>query len=624
MKNMSKIIKFTLLGFIFITNSINAELYSIESAQSQWSMSVDSEILSVSPVLQKMMSSGFRESINKRISLTYSKQNIIIFLSFLNKIHNKLESELLEEINSIQDPNILRDLFLMSDFFQVAQLKELLYKSLAKILCSQSILDAFKQNPEAFAPNQFLPSNFDQQLANKIKAQIALFSNFEIPGHRHKIIDAKIENNFLIVLLDDHAYRICKINDDSSLQPLIVEIPSHRISATEISEGFLIAKLENDTFRIWKINDDLSLQRIIIETAGHQIIYATIKNGFLIATLEDDTCRIWKINGDLSLQPIMVEIAGHQIIYTNFENGFLITTLEDYTCRIWKINDDYSVQPIIIEAEGHRIMYVKIEDGFLIAGLDNNTYKIWKINDDTSLQPIIIETDGHRIMYVKIEDGFLIAHLENETYKIWKIHDDYSLQPIVALGHRIKQPRIKDKVLIAELDDTPRIWKINDNSILQPIMVEIPGHQIKYARFENGFLITTLEDYYTEKIWKINDDLSLQPVMLDVDKHHIRKTIICNQLLITQLDDYTYKIFTDIIPKQNLTSQQMLFIKSCMQEPIYLESNPEFKTIFDSLTPKIKQVLLKKKFVRPSIIMRPIPALEMRSDLKRTKPLFSK
>ncbi|HBS47764.1 TPA: hypothetical protein DEO28_01985 [Candidatus Dependentiae bacterium] len=624
MKNMSKIIKFTLLGFIFITNSINAELYSIESAQSQWSMSVDSEILSVSPVLQKMMSSGFRESINKRISLTYSKQNIIIFLSFLNKIHNKLESELLEEINSIQDPNILRDLFLMSDFFQVAQLKELLYKSLAKILCSQSILDAFKQNPEAFAPNQFLPSNFDQQLANKIKAQIALFSNFEIPGHRHKIIDAKIENNFLIVLLDDHAYRICKINDDSSLQPLIVEIPSHRISATEISEGFLIAKLENDTFRIWKINDDLSLQRIIIETAGHQIIYATIKNGFLIATLEDDTCRIWKINGDLSLQPIMVEIAGHQIIYTNFENGFLITTLEDYTCRIWKINDDYSVQPIIIEAEGHRIMYVKIEDGFLIAGLDNNTYKIWKINDDTSLQPIIIETDGHQIIRATIEDGFLIAHLENETYKIWKIHDDYSLQPIVALGHRIKQPRIKDKVLIAELDDTPRIWKINDNSILQPIMVEIPGHQIKYARFENGFLITTLEDYYTEKIWKINDDLSLQPVMLDVDKHHIRKTIICNQLLITQLDDYTYKIFTDIIPKQNLTSQQMLFIKSCMQEPIYLESNPEFKTIFDSLTPKIKQVLLKKKFVRPSIIMRPIPALEMRSDLKRTKPLFSK
>ncbi|KKP52999.1 MAG: hypothetical protein UR43_C0008G0081 [candidate division TM6 bacterium GW2011_GWF2_33_332] len=240
------------------------------------------------------------------------------------------------------------------------------------------------------------------------------------------------------------------------------------------------------------------------------------------------------------------------------------------------------------------------------------------------MQPIIIETDGHQIIRATIEDGFLIAHLENETYKIWKIHDDYSLQPIVALGHRIKQPRIKDKVLIAELDDTPRIWKINDNSILQPIMVEIPGHQIKYARFENGFLITTLEDYYTEKIWKINDDLSLQPVMLDVDKHHIRKTIICNQLLITQLDDYTYKIFTDIIPKQNLTSQQMLFIKSCMQEPIYLESNPEFKTIFDSLTPKIKQVLLKKKFVRPSIIMRPIPALEMRSDLKRTKPLFSK
>ena len=167
------------------------------------------------------------------------------------------------------------------------------------------------------------------------------------------------------------------------------------------------------------------------------------------------------------------------------------------------------------------------------------------------------------------------------------------LNDLEIAGHTIKCVKFNNGVIVAQLEDnTYRYWTINPDNSLQPL--EIAGHTIIEATSSNGVIVATLNDN-TYRILTINPDNSLQP--LEIAGHTIEFASASNGVIFTRLEDNTYRVF---IPKR-ITLQQALFINACKERPINLDSEPKFKSIFDSLPAELKQKLKAEGFVSESI-----------------------
>ncbi|KKP25962.1 MAG: hypothetical protein UR14_C0003G0001, partial [candidate division TM6 bacterium GW2011_GWE2_31_21] len=164
MKNMSKIVKFALLGSVLIASTMNALPFKLENGET---FDINNTLIQKSQMLKSMIEvSDAQEDAITLPNITLQQMNLLMPCWVIaNPRHT--ETELATKIKNYPLEQ-QRQLLLAVDFLNIPQIRD---ETIKQISNSTELIERFKQNPESFIESEefntatnFLPHDLLKQL----------------------------------------------------------------------------------------------------------------------------------------------------------------------------------------------------------------------------------------------------------------------------------------------------------------------------------------------------------------------------------------------------------------------------------------------------------------------------